>query len=433
MVIKKNGDIDNVLRIHESFWQALAERDLVKRFALCAETISFIGTGHDEFANNKEEYLALNKRALEQYSGTINLIFEWQKPIIIDHCAWVETSMVWQQIINEKQYNEEIRSTTILQKTDNQWFIVHVHGSSPDYRLHSGEFMTNEKTISRNIELEKLVIERTEALQDTITSLKDAQETIIQAEKMASLGELTAGIAHEIQNPLNFVNNFSEVSLELIDEMSDEIKNNQTNAAFELASMVKDNLTKIHHHGHRAESIIKSMLQHARKSTGKKELTDINNLCDEYMRLSYHGLKAKYKNFKANFTTEFDPSIGKILVEPQDISRVILNMINNAFYAVNEKDSIADGTYNPLVSISTYKVGDDVFIKIKDNGNGIPSEIRNKIFQPFFTTKPSGRGTGLGLSMSYEIITKGHHGDIEVESEEGEGSTFIVRIPLAHS
>lgn len=430
MTTAKINETESVLKIHELFWQALADRDLVKRFALCDETVTFIGTGHDEFANNKSEYIALNTQSLEQYTGYIDLKFEWQKPKIIGNVAWIESSMVWNQIINERIYKEEIRSTVILRKDGDQWLIVHVHGSSPDYRLHSGEFMTNEKTISRNIELEKLVIERTEALQQSITSLKDAQETIIHAEKMASLGELTAGIAHEIQNPLNFVNNFSEVSLELLDEMSAEIKNNKIDAADELAMMVKENLTKIHHHGHRAESIVKSMLQHARKSTGNKELTDINNLCDEYMRLSYHGLKAKYKNFNANFTTEFDPTIGKIMVDPQDISRVILNMINNAFYAVNEKDSTSEDAYNPMVTISTKKEQDHVVIRIKDNGKGIPNEIRNKIFQPFFTTKPSGRGTGLGLSMSYEIITKGHNGDIDVESEEGVGSTFIVKIPI---
>jgi signal transduction histidine kinase len=430
MAIENINDTEDVLRIHESFWQSLADRDLVQRFALCAENITFIGTGHDEFANNKEEYIALNTRSLEQYTGYIDLKFEWQKPKVIGNVAWIESSMVWQQKINESLYREEIRSTVILQKNEDKWLIVHVHGSSPDYRLHSGEFMTNEKTISRNIELEKLVIERTEALQHTITSLKDAQETIIHAEKMASLGELTAGIAHEIQNPLNFVNNFSEVSLELLEEMSDEIKNNNIDAAHELAVMVRENLTKIHQHGHRAESIVKSMLQHARKPTGNKELTDINNLCDEYMRLSYHGLKAKYKNFKANFTTDFDSSIGKIMVEPQDISRVILNMINNAFYTVNEKDSMADDSYNPMVSISTRREDGHVIIRIKDNGKGISNEIQNKIFQPFFTTKPSGRGTGLGLSMSYEIITKGHNGDIDVESEEGVGSTFIIRIPM---
>ncbi len=430
MTHKEENDLQDVLDVHDLFWQSLVNRNADIRFGLCSEDVTFIGTGHEEYASNKEEYKAINLKSLKQYNGQLELNVVWLKPKLENGLAWVESAIEWRQIINEKDYLEVIRNTVILKKIDQVWKVAHVHGSVPDYRLHSGDYMTNETTVARNQELEKLVIERTEELEQTIASLKNAHETIIQAEKMASLGELTAGIAHEIQNPLNFVNNFSEVTLELVDEMMTEIKQSNMDEVVELGTAIKDNIAKIYNHGHRAESIVKNMLQHSRKSTGNKELTDINNLCDEYLRLSYHGLKAKYKNFKANFKTNLDPSLDKIMVEPQDISRVILNMINNAFYAVNEKDSEADTTFSPLVSIFTQKMDQYIIITIKDNGNGIPLDIKQKIFQPFFTTKPAGRGTGLGLSMSYEIITKGHNGKIDVYSEVGIGSTFTITLPI---
>ena len=267
--------------------------------------------------------------------------------------------------------------------------------------------------------------------------LKATQQQLIQAEKMASLGELTAGIAHEIQNPLNFVNNFSEVSNELIDEMKTEVVNGNVNGAFGIAEELKQNLEKINHHGKRADSIVKGMLQHSRSSSGQKEPTDINALADEYFRLAYHGLRAKDRTFNATTRTEFDDSIEKINVVPQDIGKVILNLINNAFYAVNEKQRQNLNGYQPAVAVTTTKqkarpddpVGrDKVEIKVKDNGNGIPGAIKGKIFQPFFTTKPTGQGTGLGLSLSYDII-KAHGGELIVNSKEGEGSEFIMTLP----
>ena len=262
-------------------------------------------------------------------------------------------------------------------------------------------------------------------LETTLTNLKSTQAQLIQSEKMASLGELTAGIAHEIQNPLNFVNNFSEVSNELIDEMNIELDNGDINEAKAIAADVKLNLEKINHHGKRADAIVKGMLQHSRSSSGVKELTDINALCDEYLRLSYHGLRAKDKSFNATMKTDFDNSIGKINIIPQDIGRVVLNLLTNAFYAVDEKKKSGIEVYEPTVSIRTKKVNDKVEIRVSDNGNGIPQKILNKIFQPFFTTKPTGQGTGLGLSLSYDIV-KGHGGELKVESQEGKGSTFTI-------
>jgi two-component system, NtrC family, sensor kinase len=266
-------------------------------------------------------------------------------------------------------------------------------------------------------------------LEKTLAELQSTQAQLIQSEKMASLGELTAGIAHEIQNPLNFVNNFSDVSTELVDEMNSEIIKGNLEDAKQIAQDLKQNLEKINHHGKRAGDIVKGMLQHSRSSNGVKEPTDINALCDEYLRLSYHGLRAKDKSFNATMKTDFDASIGNINMIPQDIGRVVLNLINNAFYVVDEKRKSGSEGYEPTVSVSTKKVNGKVEIKVSDNGNGIPQKVLDKIFQPFFTTKPTGQGTGLGLSLSYDIV-KAHGGELKVETKEGEGSEFIIQLPI---
>ena len=285
-------------------------------------------------------------------------------------------------------------------------------------------------------ELEILVAERTveltkqkEELQHAIAELKSTQTQLIQSEKMASLGELTAGIAHEIQNPLNFVNNFSEVNSELIEEMKNELNAGNNKEAISIANDIKENEQKITHHGKRADAIVKGMLQHSRTSTGQKDPTDINVLADEYLRLSYHGLRAKDKSFNATIKTDFDNSIEKISIIPQDIGRVLLNLLNNAFYTVTEKKKQqSQSNYEPTVSVSTKKINNRIEIRVSDNGNGIPQNVLDKIYQPFFTTKPSGEGTGLGLSLSYDII-KAHGGELKVESKEGEGAEFIIQLP----
>lgn len=293
------------------------------------------------------------------------------------------------------------------------------------FELSYRRFMDVAKSEEQALKLKQ----EKERLEQILHELQSTQKQLIQSEKMASLGELTAGIAHEIQNPLNFVNNFSEVSNELIDEMNEELNKGDFEEAKVIASDVKQNLEKIHYHGKRADAIVKGMLQHSRGSSGQKELTDLSVLCDEYLRLSYHGLRAKDKSFNAKFETDFDTSIEKINIVPQDIGRVILNLINNAFYAVNEKKKTANVHYEPTVKVSTKKELGKILISVSDNGNGIPEKIKNKIFQPFFTTKPTGQGTGLGLSLSYDIITKGHGGELKVETKEGEGSKFIIQLP----
>jgi signal transduction histidine kinase len=289
--------------------------------------------------------------------------------------------------------------------------------------IFAGFAFTTDRTVRRSIKMRERErsrereLKQAKEIEKAYTELKATQSQLIQSEKMASLGELTAGIAHEIQNPLNFVNNFSKGNLE-------EVKN--------IANNIDENERKINFHGKRADGIVKGMLQHSRSSSGQKDPTDINALCDEYLRLSYHGLRAKDKSFNASFKTNFDPSIAKVNIIPQDIGRVILNLLTNAFYAVNEKKRKLGSTvpYEPTVTVTTKSVGGKIVIQVEDNGNGIPQSITQKIFQPFFTTKPTGQGTGLGLSMSYDIVTKGHSGNLTVESQEGEGSTFILVLPV---
>jgi signal transduction histidine kinase len=317
------------------------------------------------------------------------------------------------------------------------------------YRNHRKTQLSNFLLQSHQVEIAKKNFE----LQQSLDNLKSTQTQLIQSEKMASLGQLTAGIAHEIQNPLNFVNNFSEISNELVDEMKEELAEGckqyaigsrqsgeeKLKLAEEIANDIKQNLEKINHHGKRAESIVKGMLLHSRGSSGHKEPTDINALCDEYLRLSYHGFRAKDKSFNAKYKTEYDPNLPKINVVPQDIGRVLLNLINNAFYAVAPpppkggiKNSQTD--YKPIVTVRTTfqnppSGGRGAFISVIDNGPGIPDSIKDKIFQPFFTTKPTGQGTGLGLSLAYDIV-KAHGGELKVESSEGAGSEFKIFIPV---
>lgn len=329
------------------------------------------------------------------------------------------------------------------------WMISYGFGASNQYKAflkeqkkRQEEEIQNKVIAARKDELEIMVQERTneilkqkEELEHTLEELKETQNQLIQREKLASLGELTAGIAHEIQNPLNFVNNFSEVSVELIEELKEERSrpNEERDAQLEdeILEDIIQNLQKISHHGKRASGIVKGMLEHSRASTGEKQPTDINALADEYLRLSYHGLRAKDKSFNADFKMEFAEDLPKIKVIQQDFGRVLLNLFNNAFYAVSQRKTLTGSeAYKPMVVVSTQKVENAVEIKVIDNGTGMPESVKQKIFQPFFTTKPTGEGTGLGLSLSYDIVTKGHGGTLDVESIEGESTTFRITIPV---
>jgi len=307
-----------------------------------------------------------------------------------------------------------------------------------------GRWVTTRKQVEelrinaeRRAELEILVKERTlelskqkDDLEEAVKELKSTQAQLIQSEKMASLGELTAGIAHEIQNPLNFVNNFSEVSVELLDELKEEAKSGNAAEVISIADDLTQNLEKIIHHGKRADGIVKGMLQHSRASTGQKEPTDINVLADEYLRLAYHGLRAKDKSFNAELITHYDATLPKISMVPQDVGRVLLNLLTNAFYAVQQKRKTAGPDYKPTVELSTFALRPGgCQVSVKDNGTGIPENIKAKIMQPFFTTKPTGEGTGLGLSMSYDIIVKAHGGSLSINTQEGQYSEFVLTIP----
>lgn len=292
----------------------------------------------------------------------------------------------------------------------------------------------NEKIVKeQNVILESKVEERTLELNETIQNLTQTQAKLIQSEKMASLGELTAGIAHEIQNPLNFVNNFSDVSIELLDEMHEELKMGNVEEADTISEDLKENLRKISHHGLRASGIIQSMLAHSRSTKANdKRSTNLNTLVDEYIRLAYHGMRAKDKSFDVSIQSELDPDLPEVLVVPQDIGRVLLNLLNNAFQACAKSvldDASKYSSSRPEVKVSTKKYDDTIKIMVQDNGTGIPDDIKDKIFQPFFTTKPTGQGTGLGLSLSYDII-KAHDGEVTVVSEKNVGTTFHVSIPI---
>jgi len=402
--------------------------------------------------------------------------FTYAKPVFYSLLPYVVVTFIKDvaELVNHSFYKEwydyfETAKGFALLWALAMWFINRRQKKALEKERKKTEEIEKEIQISERLKnaLEVQVAERTaaltqqkEELQKTVDELKATQAQLIQAEKMASLGELTAGIAHEIQNPLNFVNNFAEVTNELIEEMNEELDRGDVEEAKAIAADIKQNLEKINHHGKRADSIVKGMLQHSRKSTGQKEPTDLNALADEYLRLSYHGLRAKDKSFNATLHTSFDDSIGKINLMPQDFGRVLLNLFNNAFYAVAEREkagsSPADarlgqavnggGEYRPTITLSTkrYSASSEpipmphredggaggVVITVADNGGGIPPKIVDKIFQPFFTTKPTGSGTGLGLSLSYDIV-KAHGGDIKLETKEGEGTTFIITLPAA--
>ena len=333
-----------------------------------------------------------------------------------------------------------------MKKTDVGWKFVQQHISFPDSRTEKGQTVALEKIKAENIQLKNAVKSRTielerinVELEKVILKLKSTQAQLIQSEKLAAFGQLTVGIAHEIQNPLNFVNNFSEVSRELIEQVkSERLKiagERDERLEDELLNDTAQNLEKIRHHGNRADEIVKAMLEHSRTSTGESVETDINTLADEFLKLSYHRMRAKYKNLQADFEIHLDPDLPKISVIPQQIGRVLLNIINNAFQAISEKDlseskKLTDlEPITPLVSISTKTLDDMIEISISDNGPGIPDAIKDKIFQPFFTTKPAGQGTGLGLSLSYDIV-KAHGGEIKVKSHVGEGTTFSIQLPI---
>lgn len=358
-------------------------------------------------------YDALNQfDSAYKYQGLAMVTMDTLNKRRIKNLAEFQNLSFMNQLEMQKMEKEKV----VYQNKVRTWFLL--SGIGVLFLLSLLFYRNNRQKHKAKIKIEK-----------AYENLKITQQQLIQSEKMASLGELTAGIAHEIHNPLNFVNNFSEVNTELVDELETEISSGNKEDALKITHNIRDNQEKILHHGKRADAIVKSMLQHSRKTSGKKEPVDLNELADEYFRLAYHGLRAKDHSITVKLETDYDPSVGKITVDVQEIGRVLLNLLNNAFYASNEKRNLLGNKFEPTVSIKTKRQGNIAEVLVSDNGNGISAGNLEKIFQPFFTTKPTGQGTGLGLSLSYDII-KAHGGEIQVESKAGEGTVFKIVLPL---
>ena len=445
-----------VMQVYDTWLNSYLNGDIKTYDSFLDDDYRFIGsTNNEEFLNRKDTTNFFEATA-DQLAGKTEIRNSTRSIKHIDGLIFI-TQLLDAYFLNgnEWAYYGRFRFTSVLRKKENEWKIIYQHFSMPDSKAQEGETIGYEKVAAENLQLKDAIKRRTielehknRELEIAMENLKSTQSQLIQSEKMASLGELTAGIAHEIQNPLNFVNNFSEVTTELLDEMIAELGNDNKEDAIAIADDVKQNLVKILHHGKQADGIVKGMLQHSRNAKGQKEPTDINALTDEHLRLAYHGLRAKDKLFNATLKTDYDETIGNINIIPQDIGIVILNLINNAFYAVTEKKKSPHHQkggieYEPVVTVTTKKLnspsgppgwpgrtgdGGKIEIRVADNGNGISPKVLDKIFQPFFTTKPTGQGTGLGLSLSYDII-KAHGGELKVETKEGEGSEFVIMLP----
>jgi signal transduction histidine kinase len=397
-----------------------------------ADNIICHGTAKGESFRNKVSAKEFYSKTLDQVVDVLKIEHKHSEVVDFGHYCILNDDIEFYMQEGDKWilvYDIPARLTTVWSQIEGEWLQTHIHCSFPDINTTEGEQFNYQNVKDENAKLKLAVDQRTAELNQSLKNLMATQVQLIHSEKMASLGELTAGIAHEIQNPLNFVNNFADVNVELIEELETEANKGNLEEVKLLAKDIKENETKITHHGKRADAIVKNMLQHSRKTSGQKEPTDINALADEYLRLAYHGLRAKNIDFNATMKTDFDESIGEIKIIPQDIGRVILNLITNAFYAVNEKSKQGIADYEPTISVVTKKVNHQVEIRVTDNGNGIPPNILDKIFQPFFTTKPTGQGTGLGLSLSYDIV-KAHGGELMVESKEGAGSEFLIQLPI---
>jgi two-component system, NtrC family, sensor kinase len=459
--------LDSLQKASELFDKALTlSRKASQNTAVCNALIGLAKTRHKQGLNQQALANGIEGLHLAEQMGQVQLMRDANEIVSIIYEASGEEKNALQHYKVYKQYSDSINSTASKRAVEiekasyefekketaferkamrQQWITMGTVAALILLTVIIWIINRNKKRLDHTYkELQKknaIIEQQKQKAEATLLQLQATQAQLIQSEKMASLGELTAGIAHEIQNPLNFVNNFSEINGELIRELRSEAVNGNINEITAIVNDIESNSEKINHHGKRADAIVKGMLQHSRHSKGIKEPADINALCKEYLKLSYHGLRAKDKSFNADFTTVLDESIGKINIVPADMGRVLLNLFNNAFYAVNDKKKrlIKDvsgfenlthpDTYEPAVSVATKKINDSIEITVKDNGNGIPQNIIDKIFQPFFTTKPTGQGTGLGLSLAYDIVTKEHNGTIKAESIPNEGTTFIILLP----
>ncbi|QJW91523.1 SnoaL-like domain-containing protein [Spirosoma taeanense] len=432
-----DSELIDCFRHFLNLWAEKSDQSMLAMAEVIAPDVTAIGTGRHEFIYSRDEALDLFKRE-QQFPQVLAY-----KLLNITTRQTSTTGIVSGDIevsvpVEKNSHLIYVRQTAVFEKVKTKWVLIHWHMSVPLTRQANDETFRIEALKVKNQELEQLVARCTvllqrkaEELEQSTQRLKATQEQLMQKEKMASLGELTAGIAHEIQNPLNFVHNFSEVCTELLEELADEQQKAERDSDLEteLLTDVRENLHKIVHHSQRASSIVRSMLEHSRASVGESHPTDLNALVDEYLRLAYHGLRAKDKSFNCQLTTHFDAHLGLVEAIPQDLGRVLLNLYSNAFYAVQQRQQQSSSSYKPQLQVSTSRAEGTVEIRVSDNGMGIPESVKQKIFQPFFTTKPTGEGTGLGLSLSYDIITKGHGGSLTVTSQEGEGTEFRICLP----
>jgi len=413
-----------LIQCFHDFYRAYAQRGdgVVEalRERISPELTGF-GTGRDERMTDRSAMIRILREELRQQPDPFSIEFIWTEARLLSPSVGVvDTEAVATVTVGDgKSVSFDLRITGVFRNENGTWCLTYNHGSMPAYEQAEGERMPIDGLKARNQELERLVVERT-------ASLRKAQAQLVHQEKMASLGALTAGIAHEIKNPLNFVNNFAALSQELVDELEAETDPEEIQA---ILADLKTNATKIREHGQRADGIVRSMMQHASGSTGQREATDVNALVSEHIELAYHGKRAQMPDFNAEMEQDLGADVGRVEMVPQEIGRVLLNLVGNAFDAVYERAASVNGGSVPQVSVSTRRLGDQVEIRVADNGPGIPDEVKERIFEPFFTTKPTGSGTGLGLSLSYDIVTQGHGGTLHVESEEGQGAVFIVTLP----
>jgi signal transduction histidine kinase len=432
---------DKIMQSHDAFWQGYAARNLDRRFSVCCNDVTFFGTGLHERAVGIEQYRQMNETGLKQYPYPFQIKILWKHISIFDTVSWVECDAAWIQKFDNKTTKNIIRQTTIFRLEDNIWKVKHVHGSEPDYRLKSGEYMVDKNIAERNRELERQVFERTKELEDeriltkkksmelekALLHLKKTQRQLIHSEKMASIGLLTSGIAHELKNPLNFVNNFSEIILELMKEVNEENNSDENKSIFHL---IEENCQKIVKHGQRANAIVSNMISHYQVGNRLKSIADVNKLINEAIYIAIENEHSKNKKFECEIKTDLDPLVPNIELVKQDFSLVILHLIYNAFYAIKQKQNVSCVDYTPQLMISTSRQKNNILIEVMDNGTGISTSIKDKIFLPFFTTKPTGEGTGLGLSLSHDIIVNGHNGTILLKDNNVGNTNFEIKIPL---
>ena len=420
-------EVAATIRAYLESWTESGDRAVEDTLAYIAEDFTGLGTGQGEYYPNREAMAELFRREkAEMPDAPVSFDLPWiNVRVLRPSLALAECQILSEVVVEGTLHQVNPRATYVLEKQAGRWVILSVHFSMPDVRQEDGD--TLAETLKRRADrLEREVAERTAELEQSLEDLRAAQARLVQSEKLASLGQLTAGIAHEIKNPLNFVTNFAGLSQELVDELATETDPEERDA---LLDDLKTNAAKIEHHGRRADSIVRAMMAHARSGSGEHQPVALNALVEEYANLAYHGMRARHPESNPAFDLQLDDAVGTVELAAQEIGRVLINLLDNAFDAVRQRAAGAPEGYIPTVSISTHRAADGSEIRVTDNGLGMPEAVQAKVFEPFFTTKPTGQGTGLGLSLSHDIVVHGHGGTLTVDSTEGEGTTVTVRLP----